>query len=189
MSDNETRQPRKPVTRHIPNIISITRALLAVPFVMTVKLDRSPLPFSIILLGAISDFLDGYIARRYRLESKCGALLDPIADKVFMNSVLWSMCLYSPYSNDILLIVAITLTTRDFLLALGGLYFIITKNRTVKMQPIYASKVCTTMVFTLCLVSIIFTYPTLPVQILGFCCSIFIVGVFIAYVRRVFINS
>ena len=39
-------------------------------------------------IAALTDWLDGYIARRYKLESKIGALLDPIADKMLMASGL-----------------------------------------------------------------------------------------------------
>lgn len=40
--------------------------------------------------GALSDYLDGYLARRYKLKSNFGALMDPLADKVFLLSVFIS---------------------------------------------------------------------------------------------------
>jgi len=43
---------------------------------------------AIYTLGCITDYLDGYIARRYKLESNFGKFLDPIADKIFIATVL-----------------------------------------------------------------------------------------------------
>lgn len=42
-------------------------------------------------LGCITDYLDGYIARRYKLESNFGKFLDPVADKIFIATVLISL--------------------------------------------------------------------------------------------------
>ena len=68
----------------VPNVLSSLRLVLAVWF-----------PFSpdkwwltIIVVGGVSDLLDGYIARRFNVTSKGGGLLDGIADKFFVLSVL-----------------------------------------------------------------------------------------------------
>lgn len=42
-------------------------------------------------LGCVTDFLDGYIARHYKLESNFGKFLDPVADKIFIATVLISL--------------------------------------------------------------------------------------------------
>lgn len=72
------------LVRGIPNMLSTARLLLACLF-----------PFSqeqewiwLILAAGASDFLDGWIARRWRLASWQGGLLDAIADKLFVLSVL-----------------------------------------------------------------------------------------------------
>lgn len=71
---------------NIPNTISIIRILLAISLII-IK------PFSILfyvcyILGGISDFLDGYIARKYHLETEFGAYLDSIADFIFIVIIL-----------------------------------------------------------------------------------------------------
>ncbi len=67
--------------RQVPNWISFSRLLMAGAFVGTDAVD-----VRVLLVGfaAVTDFLDGYIARRARLTSRWGALLDPIADRVFV---------------------------------------------------------------------------------------------------------
>lgn len=76
---------------NIPNMITLVR-ILAIPL-MLVFLYRpeqqfhlwSPLLFTFI---GITDFLDGFLARRWGLTSIMGKFMDPLADKLLVNSVL-----------------------------------------------------------------------------------------------------
>jgi len=66
--------------RHVPNVISGCR-LLAMPALLMFALQRRALPFAWLLLAALlSDIADGFIARRWHLQSKTGAALDSVAD-------------------------------------------------------------------------------------------------------------
>jgi phosphatidylglycerophosphate synthase len=143
--------------------------------------------FLVLLCGAVSDFFDGYFARKLKVESKVGALLDPLSDKLFSNAVLWGICLFkeAPYPT---LLVAISLTIRDFALLVGSL-IVLLKKLTTNIKPIYASKICTALVFALCILSVIFNPNLLPLKILGILCFVFIVFTFFEYVRRVFKNA
>ncbi len=71
--------------RQVPNWISLSRLLMAGAFVGT---DAMGTRVALIVLAAATDFLDGYIARRARVASRWGALLDPIADRVFVLTVV-----------------------------------------------------------------------------------------------------
>ena len=75
----------------LPNIITIFRIFL-VPVYLYVFFGKTEnsilLAGSIFMLAGISDVLDGYIARRYNLRSKLGAILDPFADKLMSFTVL-----------------------------------------------------------------------------------------------------
>lgn len=66
--------------RAIPNILSSSRVGLAAAFVVLHDVNTRLL---LVALAAITDVLDGWIARRARVTSKWGALIDPIADRVF----------------------------------------------------------------------------------------------------------
>ncbi|HEV8498911.1 MAG TPA: CDP-alcohol phosphatidyltransferase family protein [Gemmatimonadaceae bacterium] len=66
--------------RALPNIISLSRVLLAAGFVVVERVD---VRLGLVGLAGITDFLDGWLARRARWTTRLGALIDPFADRVF----------------------------------------------------------------------------------------------------------
>ena len=77
--------------QNVPNILSMSRILATVVIFVLVLID-TPLAFLIatvlFVLGSGTDFLDGYLARRYKLVSPLGVFLDLTADKVFVSVIL-----------------------------------------------------------------------------------------------------
>ncbi len=77
--------------RELPNLLSIGRLLTTVPLVVLVLLDvpwAYLVALGLFVLGAVSDFLDGRLARRYKLVSHLGVFLDLTADKVYISALL-----------------------------------------------------------------------------------------------------
>ena len=75
----------------LPNLLSIFRIALVpllVYFLTYSDPASSAWAAAIFLLGAVTDYLDGYLARRNQSVSDLGKLLDPIADKVFVVAAL-----------------------------------------------------------------------------------------------------
>lgn len=66
--------------RALPNILSSSRVVLAAAFVV---FRGSEARLGLVAVAGATDFLDGYIARRGKWTSRWGALIDPIADRVF----------------------------------------------------------------------------------------------------------
>jgi CDP-diacylglycerol--glycerol-3-phosphate 3-phosphatidyltransferase len=76
---------------NLPNLITLIRILLIPIFVIlfvTPTPDRSLSAAVIFVIAALSDLLDGYVARRTGQVTKLGKLLDPIADKLLVLSAL-----------------------------------------------------------------------------------------------------
>jgi CDP-diacylglycerol--glycerol-3-phosphate 3-phosphatidyltransferase len=89
--------PREDVAAEIwnvPNSLTLLRIFL-VPFLVVVLLTkfygREFVGLSIFLVAAVTDFFDGYIARRSKKITRLGALLDPIADKLLMSAAFISL--------------------------------------------------------------------------------------------------
>ncbi|GAB6075992.1 CDP-diacylglycerol--glycerol-3-phosphate 3-phosphatidyltransferase [Desulfurobacterium crinifex] len=85
----------------VPNILTLIR-ILFLPFIV-VLIVKGKFSFALFLfvISAITDFLDGYIARKSKSITSLGMLLDPVADKLLTSSTLISLAyvkLCDPYS-------------------------------------------------------------------------------------------
>ncbi len=122
----------------LPNLITIARLLL-VPFTIWLLLNHQ---FGIALLAflvaGIGDGVDGYIARRYNLQSELGAYLDPIADKALLVSIYVSLAALQFLPAWL----AITVVTRDVLIV-GAVLLAWVMGRPVEMRPLVVSKINT----------------------------------------------
>lgn len=76
----------------IPNALSLFRIVLAILFLeLGLKWgmdERQPILIGILLVSAMTDFLDGKIARKFNMVSELGKILDPIADKITQGALL-----------------------------------------------------------------------------------------------------
>jgi len=89
--------------KNIPNILSLIRILIVPIFLIFILTNFCSfslyVAFGLFVLGAITDFLDGHIARKYSFVSNIGKFLDPIADKILMLSGMISI-LYLQFTSD-----------------------------------------------------------------------------------------
>src|SRR5437879_5091666 len=102
--------------RNVPNILSISRLISTVIVFILVLIDQ---PWAYLVatvlfaLSAVTDYLDGYLARRYNLVSPLGVFLDLTADKVFVVSILIAMIEVHLVSSWIVFIIV----TREFMVS------------------------------------------------------------------------
>ena len=79
---------------NIPNLLSILRILL-VPLLVVVLLTKFEgkefVGLGVFLLASLTDFLDGYIARKKQLVTRLGKFLDPTADKILTSAAFISL--------------------------------------------------------------------------------------------------
>ncbi len=102
----------------IPNLLTLLRILLIPVFVVVYYLpgDWSPwLAASIFALAAITDWLDGYLARRLNQQSPFGAFLDPVADKLMVAVAL--VVLVETYSTPMITIPAVIIIGREIVIS------------------------------------------------------------------------
>ena len=78
------------------NFLSIFRILTAFAIIFTIMLNLPWVTFILFALGAISDWFDGFLARKYKCCSKLGGVLDHIGDKLLVCNTLIMLTLMIP---------------------------------------------------------------------------------------------
>lgn len=142
--------------RYIPNLLSAFRLIL-IPVFVFFFVSPNPahhwFPLGVFLLATATDVLDGYIARRFNLITKIGTVLDPLADKMMLLTVL--LCLY--LENQIPLLILSILALKEFFMILSGLYLFFIKDKIV----IPANKLgkSATILFFLAIVLVLLNFP------------------------------
>src|SRR5512140_2854356 len=100
---------------NVPNLLSLSR-ILSVPIFVILMLEPSPvrvLAAGIVFsLASATDWLDGYLARKWGQVTKIGKLLDPIADKILIVSAL--VVLVEVRSDVVRSWIAIVIIGREF---------------------------------------------------------------------------
>ena len=89
---------------NLPNKLSLLRILMVPLFVVAYFLPFTWSPFvavGIFVLAALTDVLDGYIARKYNLVTTLGKLLDPIADKILVCAALFCITASNPLRDSL----------------------------------------------------------------------------------------
>ena len=87
----EEKRERKIIT--IPNFLTLLR-LLMIPVILWLALGREEniAPAIVLFASGVTDVIDGWIARKFRMTSNVGRILDPVADKLTQLSVLACLC-------------------------------------------------------------------------------------------------
>ena len=126
--------------RMVPNYLTMSRIVLIFVFVILANI-RSDMPgffipqvssgvstachiaaYIVAILAALTDFFDGFLARKYHLESDFGRLMDPLADKVFVVGTFVTIAEYKLMPGWIIIVVL----TREFMVT--GLRMLATKK-------------------------------------------------------------
>ncbi len=130
--------------KDIPNLLTYAR-FAAVPLIILAWYAPAPwglwLPLGLVLFASITDFFDGYLARKWNVESDIGRLLDPNADKLLMAVAmifLASTSLASP--------IAVALIMCRELFVSGLREFMAAKNIVIHVTKLAKWKTATQMV-------------------------------------------
>lgn len=123
---------------HIPNMLTVLRILLVPLTIWTLSQGDYQLAFFAFLTAGITDGVDGYIARRFKLQTELGAYLDPLADKFLLVSVFVTLAVMKVLPPW----VAILAVTRDVLIV-GAVVLARVLEKPVVIKPVMISKVNT----------------------------------------------
>ncbi len=149
--------------QYLPNVLTIIRLLLAGPISLAILSERPVWTISLFAIAALSDALDGFLARRYGWQSRFGAMLDPMADKVLLVTAFLSLTVIKVFPLWLTLLVI----GRDILIVSGSFIYRWVAG-TIQFKPSMLGKLCTLFQLSLimtALVSVALNY-TKPVMIL-----------------------
>jgi len=146
------------LVKHVPNILSIFRICLVPVFVLAYFLDPRDIKVYAIIIyafAALTDLLDGYIARKFDAQSNLGNVLDPLGDKLMTFAAIICLTITTP----ILFWAVFIFFVKEALLGIGGL--VIHRVAKADIPPAnYLGKASTVVFFIVCGALMIFT--TLP---------------------------
>src|SRR3569833_3551701 len=127
--------------RALPNILSSSRVVLAAAFVMV---DDANIRLALVALAGVTDVLDGWIARRARVTSKWGALIDPIADRVFALIAVSTFL----FNGELSTVGYFVMSSRDIMTAVGFLVArAVTWLRPIEFKARMSGKLVTVLQF------------------------------------------
>ena len=140
-----------------PNIITMSRIIASPLLVAAMVCDYKEVVVGGIVVFAFTDWLDGYIARKYNQQTVMGAFLDPLADKILIGSLSLGLV----YKGLLPVPLMVLIVGRDVLLVASIFYiryvekpmdapfFDTTTSATVQMNPSTLSKVNTVLQFAM----------------------------------------
>lgn len=82
--------------KYIPNALTIARIILVPAFMLFVLHKNYSVALIIFLVASITDFFDGFLARKFKNITNIGKILDPLADKILVTIAFISISLLHP---------------------------------------------------------------------------------------------
>jgi cardiolipin synthase len=122
----------------LANWLTVLRILLIPVFVSLLVYRRPGLALSVFTLAAVTDLLDGYVARRRGSQSRLGAFLDPVADKLLLTASFVTLT----YLKILPFWITAVVISRDVLLVVGALVVHVAGGR-IYPRPTWAGKAAT----------------------------------------------
>ena len=100
----------------IPNVLSFFRLALVPVFLWLIVTGEDGLALLVLVVSSVTDFLDGWLARRLNQMSRLGQLLDPAADRLYIFAALIGLCWREVIPWWLFLVIV----ARDVMLAILG---------------------------------------------------------------------
>lgn len=124
--------------RQIPNVLTILRILLVVPFAVLVLREDYLAALILLLVAGFTDGLDGFLARYFRWHSLFGSIADPVADKVLLVTTYVCLGLLDQIAWWLVAVVV----GRDIIIFSGAVAYWFLVGR-YEGKPTLVSKACT----------------------------------------------
>ncbi|MBB2182557.1 CDP-alcohol phosphatidyltransferase family protein [Lachnospiraceae bacterium MD1] len=167
----------------VPNILCYIRFMLIPIFLILYIRAEEPVEYlkaaAIVFLSGLTDFLDGFIARRFDMVTELGKLIDPLADKLTQASLIFVLVVKFKW---MILLLVLFVAMQLFLLIAG---LVMLRKGTKLNGAKWFGKVSTTVFYAVMLVLV--AVPTLSTNItnvLMLICGAFLLLSFLLYIRE-----
>ena len=163
----------------IPNILSFIRILM-IPFIVVLYCTYHNYIWAsiLILISALTDVVDGFIARKFNMVSDFGKFIDPVADKLTQVAMVACIAFTHVWMISIIAIIII----KDIMQFILG--YTLFKRKEVVNSAKWYGKLCTVVIYLS--MFIIFMFPDLSLEyivLIGAICFIVILIAFILYCK------
>lgn len=152
----------------MPTKISLLRIPLAIAFFVLVWHAYLKLAIVVFLLSALSDFIDGYIAKNKGMESVAGKIIDPTVDRIFIILSFFAV-FFGPLNSTMSQWVFFLVVAQDILLGFLGAVTFISKGQIIVKGSIPGkiATLCQEIFVPVILLKNIYNYdiPLLPFEI------------------------
>lgn len=164
----------------LSNAVSLLRAVLTLPTVWFISLGTDYVweAFGVVVVMIVSDWIDGWLARRWGEISQWGKILDPLADKVAVGAITIAMVVFK--GLPVWLVVVVLL--RDVVIFFAGMYLV--KRHDVLLSSNFWGKV-TTLVLSGLLLAYLWDADALKPALIGMSVVSLVVSL-ISYGRQFF---
>lgn len=125
--------------RHLPNALSILRILLTIPVAWLLARNQYALTFLVFGFAALTDALDGGLAKHFGWTSELGKLLDPIGDKLLLMTVFITLTV----QGHVPLWLTATAVARDLVIIVGAIVYRVWLGPIKGSRPTTISKINT----------------------------------------------
>ena len=149
-----------PFPLNIPNTITAIRFVLTPVFVLFLIEGEFPYAFLVFIGAAVTDGLDGLIARLLKQKTTLGSYLDPIADKLMLSSAYIGLAAI----GKIPVWLAVVVISRDVLITMGALVVTIFKG-TFMMHPSVVSKITTVFQISTVILVLMAQFTAIPLTL------------------------
>ncbi len=127
---------------NLPNTLSISRIFLLFPIIFLFEYEFYLVSLGIYIVASITDYLDGYFARISNQTSNVGTLLDLLADKVFVSTLLIWMTFN--FESLLILISTILIVSREISISYLRLFIVSESKYTEEIKSDLIGKYKTT---------------------------------------------
>lgn len=170
------------ILRQIPNVLTIFRLILIVPFMVYLFQKEYTIAFYTFIIAGFTDGLDGWLARHFSWQSFFGSFADPFADKLLVTSSFISLAIIGSLPWWLVILVFL----RDLTITMGVLTWIWLIRTQLNFEPTLLSKfntTCQIILVILCLFELAyFHFPQYLIKSLIFLCALTTTTSYINYI-------